>query len=64
LRVANAREVADTGDEIADTGLPQPSALLRRNPTPADEPNSFQTKGCAVDGGLACPDADHGDRRP
>jgi hypothetical protein len=28
-----------------------------------DGPNTFQTKGRAVDGGLACLDADRGDRR-
>src|SRR5450755_4962109 len=31
---------------------------------PADGPNTFQTQGRAVDGRLACPDADHDDRRP
>src|SRR5713101_9024412 len=43
----------------------QPRRRLRGVPgAPADGPNTFQTQGRAVDGRLACPDADHGDRRP
>src|SRR5216683_7661269 len=43
----------------------QPRRRLRGMPgAPADGPNTFQTQGRAVDGRLACPDADHGDRRP
>src|SRR3981081_2641702 len=73
-RVANPPEVADTGDVVADTGdvvtdTACPSQLLPRrclrgmSGTRADGPNTFQTKGRVVDGGLACLDADRRGRR-
>src|ERR1700730_15658623 len=43
----------------------QPRRRLRGLPgAPAHGPNTFQTEGRAVDGRLACADADHDDRRP
>src|ERR1700733_12081827 len=57
--------VANPG-AVADTGAPTPhcSRFAACPALPLDGPNTFQTEGCAVDGGLACVDADRGGCRP
>src|SRR6202011_684390 len=44
--------------------LPQPPALAACQALPADGPNTFQTEGRAVGGGLARPDVGGDRRRP
>src|SRR5665647_3754973 len=59
LRVANSRQLADTGGPTSTS--PRPAARLA---IPSDEQNPVHTEGRAVDGRLARPDADRDGRRP
>ncbi len=60
LRVANGHEVADTGLPCLSFARHFATCLA----SSADGPNTLQTEGRAVDGGLALPDACRGGRRP